>query len=98
MRNQNPRGHRNMPTLHGYPFRVGFQNRIVELGELRRCFDIRRVSRHTLVALNVGEWQEVIANIVQLVKAGIAGLIGLDVPAVNILTVGCQKDTRSMFL
>ncbi|MDP3609143.1 MAG: hypothetical protein Q8R74_08725 [Methylophilus sp.] len=87
-----------MGVVVSHPLGVDIQNRIIEFGEPRRCLDVCGVFRNAFIAFNASERKKEVEDIVQLVNANIVDLIGLAVPAVNLLTVGRKKDTRRMFL
>src|ERR1035437_8593549 len=77
---------------------VGFQDRIIELGEPPGRLDVRWVFGDAFIALDPRERQKEIESVVQLVKSNIDCLVGLDVPAIDVLAICREEQTRLVAL
>ena len=80
------------------PVGIGFQDRIIELGEPPGRLDVRWVFGDAFIALDPRKRQKEIESVVQLVKSNIDCLVGLDVPAIDVLAICREEQTRLVAL
>lgn len=80
------------------PVAVGFQDRVIELGDPSCGLDVCRIFSGRFIALDISQGQEKQELVVQFVEVRINCDIGLGISAIDLLTIGCEHKARLVLL